>query len=439
MFKTSRRFKLRLLLMAWGLTLCSAMAYAEPPLGLTELNRLALSQNKDLRAARFTIAMAKGRLIQAGLWPNPSLELTNTDDRFFKDEGEYTRSVLINQPLPVSGRLARQKALACIELARAQAELRETARQVSAKVATAFYALVVAENRMQQLNYLRRLNQVLVRVSHNRYHAAEISELDDNAARMEYARIEQDQALLKSQLVSQYATLNQLIGRKPTSPLRIKKAILLPTAQPKLADLINKALRYRPDRQSLLLAVKLAEAQRNLALAERFADWTLGVGVEKDKIVVEGAPPQEADKALTVSLSVPLPLFNGNQGRVLEAGATKTQALMAMNALNLAIETEVVSSFSQVNVLKSSLLHTKATSLRLGLANVKLARDAYQKGQMSLLNVLQVQRQQNDLQTAYLTTVEKYFQSYVALCTAIGVSSGSDFCAYLASAKECTK
>lgn len=437
MFKTSCTFNLSFALIAWSLCFGPLVSYAGSILGLAELNQLALSQNKDLQAARMTLSITRSRYIQAGLWPNPVLELSNTDDRFFKDEGEYTRRVLINQPLPISGRLGKQKALACLEIARAQAEFRKLARQISAKVATAFYALIVAENRLQQLNYLRQLNQVLVRVSHNRYHAAEISELDDNLAQMEYARIEQDQALLKSQLTSQYVTLNQLIGRKPTSPLRIKKAIVLPKANPELVALMNQAFRYRPDRQSLFLAVQRAEAQGNLAKAERFADWTLGVGVQKDKIVVEGAPPQEADKALMVTLSVPLPLFNRNQGQILEAGATKTQALIALKALDLAIETEVTSYFNQVNVLKQSLLKTRATSIRLGLANVKLARDAYQNGQMSLLNVLQVQRQQNDLHMAYLTTVEKYFQSYVSLCTAVGVSAGADFCAYLSKTKGC--
>ncbi|STX55485.1 chemiosmotic efflux system C protein C [Legionella beliardensis] len=427
----------------WALILAGSMVsittHAINPLGLKELNQLALHQNKDLRASRYAIAIAKARLVQAGLWPNPNVEMTSSDDRVFKDEGEYSRSIRLNQALPISGRLAKQKAVACLDLARARADLREAARQLSAKVANAYYALVVMENRLRQLNYLYHLNQVLVRVSHNRYHAAEISELDDNSARIEYARIGQDRALLKSQLMSQYATLNQLLGRKPTAPLLIKKDIVLPTAQPKLAQLINKALHYRPDRQGLMLASQRAAAEIALTKAERFADWTLGVGVQQDKIVVEGAPPQQADRLLNLALVVPLPLLNGNQGRILEAGTTKTQALMALNALNLVIETEVVSNFNQVSLLKKSLSQTKATSLRLSLANVKLARDAYQNGQMSLLNVLQVQRQQNDLQAVYLTTIEKYFQSYVALCTAIGVRVSNDFCAYLSSPKECIK
>lgn len=437
MFKGNRLHYLALVMAA--LSLGPIITYAEAPLGLNELTQIAIHQNKDIRASRYAIAIATAKLAQAGLWPNPSLELSNNDDRFFNNEGEYSRSIGLSQSLPISGRIAKQKTVACIDVERAKAEIQEAVRQLSSKVANAYYALVVTESRLQQLNYLQRINKELVGVIHDRYHAAEVSELDDNSARMEYARIEQDKQLLRSQLISQYATLNQLIGRNPSKPLSIRKTIVIPKALPPLPELINHALHYRPDRRGLLLAEQRARADRALATTGRFADWTLGVGVQQDRIVVEGGQPQPADKTLNVTLSVPLPLLNGNQGRILEASATRTQALMAIEAINLTVETEVMSNYGQVQTLTTSLLQTQSTSLRLGLANVKLARDAYQSGQMSLLNVLQVQRQQNDLQTAYLTTVEKYYQSYVALCTAIGESHSKGFCPYLSSAKEYTK
>ncbi|CZP44844.1 TPA: TolC family protein [Legionella pneumophila subsp. pneumophila] len=431
----------------WGFTcflmgviaLIPLLGYAKPPLDLKELTQLGIQNNKDLKAARFAIAIAEARLTQSGLWSNPSLNLNNNDDRLFNNEGEYSRSINFNQAFPISGRIGRQKTVARIDILRAQAEVFEATRQLSAKVANAFYTVVVAENRMQQLNYLQGINQELVRVIHNRYHAAEISKLDDNSARIEYARIKQEKQLLKSQLISQYALLNQLIGRAPNASLHVEKTIRIAKGLPSLGSLINHALNNRPDRRGLLLAEQRALADRRLAQAERFADWNLGVGVQQDKIVVEGAPPQQADRTLGVSLSIPLPILNRNQGRILEAGATGAQAMMAIDALNLAIETEVTSNYGQLNALKISVVQTQGTSLRLGLENVTLAREAYQNGQVSFLNVLQVQRQQNEVQMAYLTTVGQYFQSYVALCTAIGAPHSSELCSYLSFTKDTTK
>lgn len=425
-------------LLITGLLTLGPAVYAGTPLRLEDLTQLAIQHNKDLNAARYAIAIAEARLVQAGLWSNPSLNLNNDDDRVFSNEGEYKRNIGFSQAFPISGRIAKQKTVARVDIVRAKAEVQEGMRQLTAKVANAYYAAVVAENRMRQMSYLQGINQELVRVIHNRYHAAEISKLDENSARIEYARINQEKQLLQSQLIKQYATINHLLGQKPSNSLVIETTIRIPKALPPLGELINYALCHRPDRQVLWLTHQRANADRVLAKAERFADWNLGVGVQQEKIIVEGAPPQQADRTLNLSLSIPLPLLNRNQGRIMEATASGIQALENLNALNLAIETEVTSNYEQVKALKTSLLQTKSTFLGLGHTNVKLAREAYQNGQVAFLNLLQVQRQQNDIQMAYLTTAEQYFQSYVALCTAIGARHPG-FCAYLSLEKEVTK
>ncbi|MCE0722757.1 TolC family protein [Legionella resiliens] len=414
------------------LLLCSYSAIAGKTLTLQGITQIALANNKDLKAARYNVAIAKARLIQAGLWPNPSINLSNNDDRLFNDEGEYSRSAGFSQAFPISGRIAKQKTVARLDVMKAITEIREAERQLSAKVANAFYAAVITERRLQQLNYLLRINKELVNVIHNRYHAAEISKLDENAARIEYLRIVQEKHLLHSLRISQMATLNQLMGRDANSPLSLKADLNTGQNFPELPALKTLALNNRPDRQSIALSINRAIADRRLAKAERFADWTVGLGVQQDKIVVEEGPPQPADRTLGVTLSVPLPLLNQNQGRILEASRTGTQAMMALRALNLSIETEIASNYSQLKALRMSLRETQSISLKIGVESVKLARDSYENGQISLLNVLQVQKQQNDLQMTYLTTLEKYLQVYVALCTAIGPGSTQGFCPYLA-------
>ncbi|HCE5384959.1 TPA: TolC family protein [Legionella pneumophila] len=414
------------------LLLYASLATAGKALTLQEITQIALANNKDLKAARYNVTIAKARLLQAGLWPNPSLNLSNNDDRLFNDEGEYSRSAGFSQAFPISGRIAKQKTVAHLDVLKAMAEIRDAERQLSSKVANAFYAAAITERRMQQVNYLVRINHELVDVIHNRYHAAEISKLDENAARIEYLRIGQEKHLLHSFSINQYALLNQLMGREANSPLSLKMDFIAERTLLKLPFLKTLALKNRPDRQSIVLSIHRANADRRLAKAERFADWTVGLGVQQDKIVVEEGPPQPADRTLGVTLSMPLPLLNRNQGRILEASHTGTQALMALRALNLSIETEVTSNYGQLKALQMSLKETQQVSLKLAVENVKLARDSYESGQISFLNVLQVQKQQNDLQTTYLNTLEKYLQVYVALCTAIGPGKTNGFCPYLA-------
>ena len=147
MVNKEQRTKYFGLLIAGVLSLGS-IAYAGSALSLKELTQIAIQNNKDLKAARVAIAMAQARLLQAGLWSNPNLSLNSNDDRAFTNEGEYSRSINFNQAFPISGRIAKQKTVARIDIAGANSEVQEAMRQLSAKVANAYYAIVVAENRM---------------------------------------------------------------------------------------------------------------------------------------------------------------------------------------------------------------------------------------------------------------------------------------------------
>lgn len=409
----------------------TTILFAQTLLSLEQITQMAVDNNRDLKAARYNVSIASARLVQAGLWQNPSLNVTSNDDRIFNNEGEYSRTVGFSQAFPVSGRIAQQKKVARVDIVKALAEIREAERQLTASVANAFYAVVVTQRRLQQQNYLLNLNQQLMQVTDNRYQVAEVSELDNNTARLEYQRINQEKQLLESIKVSQVAGLNQLLGRASTASLNLDSSLPEKIIWPSLKTLQSIALKNRPDRQAVLLSIQRASATMKLARKERYADWVIGLGVQQDKLAVEGAPAQQPDRTLGITLAVPLPLLNGNQGRILEASASGTQGIMTLRALNLSIETQVASNYDQLKILQNTLYQTQTQSLQLTLKNVQLAREAYKNGQLSLLNFVQVQRQQNDFQLTYLTNLEKYLQAYVALCTAISVGKPLVPCGYL--------
>ena len=90
----------------------SVSVFAEQSLTLDAALQSALANNRELAAARVRVEEAKARLQQAGLWPNPELELDGRFDNAFRDEGQHNLSVGINQPFSVSGRIGAQKGVA---------------------------------------------------------------------------------------------------------------------------------------------------------------------------------------------------------------------------------------------------------------------------------------------------------------------------------------
>ncbi|CDZ76737.1 Cation efflux system protein CzcC [Legionella massiliensis] len=409
-----------------------AVVNAEPSLTVNELTQIAIENNNDLKAAQYNIKLAKARLVQAGLWSNPSINLANTDDRLFTNEGEYTRSAGFSQAFPISGRIGRQKNVARVDVAIAISEVNNAKRLLRGAVADSYYAILITDYRLKQQNKLLAINKKLVRVTQNRFHAAEVSELDTNTASLEYQRILQDKEILDSLRINQIAQLNQLLGRDALSPLPLEKSlpdIKLLTAN--FNETQELAVKQRPDMHILWLNLNRAQADQQLARSGRWADWTLGLAVQQSKTFVQGGLPQNPDRALSVNLAIPLPILNANQGKIREAGVTGTQALAKMQALRLTIRTEVASNYRQLVLLQKALQQSRLGTLKLRSRNVNLARNAYKNGQISLLEVLQIQRQQNDLQVAYLNMLEKYLQALVKLCTALGNDSTTSLCPYL--------
>ena len=92
------------------------------PLTADAAVREALTANRDLRAARTAIDIARGGLLQAGRLENPELALGYADDFAFNAEGERIATVGFAQSFPVAARLAREKDVAGKDVAVAEAE-----------------------------------------------------------------------------------------------------------------------------------------------------------------------------------------------------------------------------------------------------------------------------------------------------------------------------
>lgn len=387
---------------------------------LEELTRIAIENNKDLKAAKYIIGQAQARLIQAGLWSNPSLVLSDIDDKLITNEGEYTKSAGFSQAFPVSGRIGKQKKLARVDIALAIAEINNAKRLLRGQVASSYFNLLITEKRLEQVQRLLTLDKELIDVTQNRYKAAEVSELDANLAQVEFQRVIQERDLLLNQQISQTAQLNQLLGRPATSPLHLDKKPPSLSGLPTLINILDRAVRCRPDMQMLWLTLDKARANRELAQAERWGDWNLEIGIQKSRQFVEGAPPQTPDKALGLNLTIPLPLLNQNQGRIMESSLMGAQAAGKIRALKLTIETEITTTYKQLGILKTTLINNEQNALKFGFKNIELAKKAYQNGLLSFLGLVQIQRQQNELQMNYLTIKDQYIQSLVKFCTAIG-------------------
>ncbi len=379
---------------------------------------IAVQSNKDLQTVRYNVEQARARLLQAGLPPNPRLDIAAGNDRVFGNQGEYANSIGISQPFPVAGRIAHQKDVARVDVALALAEIRQAELKLAGDVASRFYSLLALNRQIETRERLMDVDQKLVLGTRNRFKTAEVSELDVNTAQLELQRLTQERALLLSQRITQLTQLNQLLGRSATEAIELDDA--LPNKPlPGLAEQQRQALSSRPDLRIAMLNADRAQANQALARAQRWEDWTVGVGLAQAHQVVEGAPPQGSTTILGLSLSIPLPLWNKNQGNIAEAAATRAQAYAHIEALNFSISNEVASAYAESERLQQ-VLSEYQNSLAVSARNVQLVQQGYGQGLVPISDVVLVQRQQGELNIAYLNTLDQYLRALARLHIATG-------------------
>lgn len=389
-------------------------------LSLPQLMALAQRDNKDLQAARFAVDIGRARLVQAGLLPNPRLDLGARSDVLFKNEGEFGNSIGISQQFPISGRVLRQKDVARVDVALAQAEVEEAERKLSSEVANNTYRLLIIERQIQLRDELSQAERRLAKTTRDRFKAAEVSELDVNAVELDLQRLLQERALLNSQRIALLASLNTLIARPALASLRISHPLSETEVLPDEAQLQAQAIKLRPDLRSVLISIDRAKAEKALAKAQRWEDWNVSAALSQDKLFIEGAPPQQTSRAIGINLSIPLPLFNKSQGLLAEAEASSSQAMARYQALRLSIASEISSTYAEATSLQQQLLQYHQALLPVSQRSVQLAQKGYAQGLVSILEVMQAQRQQADLSAAYLNTLGQLSLALARLHTAVG-------------------
>jgi len=415
-----------LLLGLWIMPSAPVNAVEPEKLSLPQLIQAARMENKDLRAARVAVDIGRARLVQAGLLPNPRLNVSGGTDSPFRNEGEYNASLSLSQEFPIAGRMLRQKEVARLDVRLAAAEIEDAERKLAGDVAASFYRYVVLNRKIEAQDRLIELEQNMAKVTRDRLHAAEVSELDVNTVQLELKRLQQERALLFSQLQGLSIDLNRLLGRPTNASLVLDTVIPDIEPLPPLEQLQAKALGQRPDLRMAVLQADRAGAERSLAQAKRWEDWTIGLGVEQDRLSVEGAPRQGSDRALMLSLSIPLPLLNNNQGAIAEAEASGQQAEALIAARRLAVDAEVASAYAEVSRLQEPLRQYRNNLQPLSDRNVRLVQGGYTQGLVSIIEVAQALRQQGDLNVAYLDALGQYLEALARMHTAVGDYTASD-------------
>ena len=385
-------------------------------LTLEDAVALAARANPVLRAKQFELQAVGANEITAGLRPNPTA--TYLAEQFGGGSAALVQHTFsIGQPIELGGKRQRR-----LENARAATrvsghEFEDVRRQVVFQVKKAFTDALVARQELGLVEENVRSLDDLERIQRFRAERGDISELELLRIEVQRFALDRDaadarQALRMARIALRAATdLTQV-----PEDFEVVGALADRDVAPAAVDLYRRALDRRPDLRAAEAA--RAKARADVGLARANAWWDVTPQVEYQRI--------GPDNTIGFGISVPIKIFDRNQGEIARTRAETQRVDAAREAMAVQILAEVDGALASLRTERQKL-----DLLRdVYLPKARRARDtvefAYRRGGVSLLDYLDAQRTYRDTTTEFVRSLGSYSTAYYQLEAAVGGSLGEN-------------
>ena len=407
----------------------SAEFVGQDGLTVEKLVEFGSSRRADLLAARQRLAIAEGKLKQANLRPNPTLDTEFGSPRFLGGEAETDLSVGVSQIFETGGKRSKRVAVAELELSQIRAEVTGIERQLAAAIRQSYTNAIAAARQLDVLEKLIAADAEIVRVTEARLKEGDVAPLDVNLVKVESDRLKIQAIAAQSELETQILNLKTLTGADIAESIKLApQSDRPPRLDASLTELTEIALRERADLQAAKLGEQIGAARINLAKSNATPNVAGSIRYSRNKQIIDFPPSLNAnpfpqtDNALVFGVSIDLPIFNRNQGEIAAANGEKLQAVRQREYLETTIKRDVAVAYGKYKAAAESLVLYSTQILPRSEANLNTVRAAYGLGEFSVFEVVNEQRRLTENITGYNQSLRDYYNALTELETALGTT-----------------
>jgi cobalt-zinc-cadmium efflux system outer membrane protein len=429
-FAVPRRPGIRLLVPGLVVLTLALVAYGQGAVRITldEAIQMAIQHNHTLVALRTTIQQSEAEEITQGLRPNPTLfadweylplaspakqnpglytGVSTPDYLKNNTEGDIGLSYLIERGGKRLDRLQAQKDITT----QTRSLVTDSERGLSFQVATLFYNAQLAESTIDLAEQDLKSFQSTVDISEHQFNAGGLSQNDFLMIKLQLLQFESDLEQGQLSRAQSLSDLRQLLGYESVSAgYDVSSDFDYHPFKVNLEDLQMKALQNRPDLRAAQQGVTAADSQYQLQIANGKQDVTVSGNYSH----VNGI------NAATVLASIPLPIFNRNQGEIARARYAITQAQELQTAVNGQVLTDVKDAYEGLQSNDKIVQLYVSKYLDVATQSRDISEYAYRRGGLALLDFLYAERNYRATQLGYRQALASYLLAVEQLREAVG-------------------
>jgi len=413
-----------LMLSVCYLTICSdkamLLSHAEESntkseyLTLEDAVEIAINNNPLIKFKKHNIGTYEGRIRQAGLLPNPEIEFftqeTPTNNIGF-DQSQ--NSVALYQKLETGGKRklrvkAAEKEKKVIEL-----DLKTTVADITAKVKKSFFNVLTAQDELTFAEKTLTIAKSLMAISNKRFKTGDIAKIEVLKAEIELSNSKMRVQDAERKHLNSVKMLQTVMG---VSDIALNNLFPISTADTpslnldKLNELLlnnHPALKARKKVVDLSL-IKISEAKR-MAIP----DINATIGYKRLSATDVNT--------IQAGITFPLPIFNRNQGKIMEARAFSFKAKDDVEIVRNQLLLQLSNAFFLYTSTREQVRFFVDTIIPQAEESLKIARQGYKYGEFDYLEVLDAQRTLANTRISYLKILNELFSSITEIERLVGV------------------
>ncbi|HWW06972.1 TolC family protein [Collimonas sp.] len=362
--------------------------YKLPPLSSSDAGgKLTLEQalaqafksNPELAAAVLEVEAVKASILQAGARPNPEFSTLLEDTR----KATRTTTVQLNQALELGGK--RGARITAAEKGRdaAQADLLAKRADIQAEVVAAYFSVLEAQENLKLLRNSLLLAQRATAITSKRVIAGKVAPIEETKARVAEAGVQVELQLADSALNIGRRRLAATWGDSRPAFATVDGEINNLPALPEMSTL-QARLQDSPAFARARLEVERRQAMTELERSRRIPDLTVSIGGKR--------VPEDGRTQMILGLSIPIPVFDRNQGNLLEALRRTDKARDEQKSAELRLKGELADAYERLKSGRQQVVALQNEILPAAQKTYDITTKGFELGKFSFLEVLDAQR-----------------------------------------------
>ncbi len=375
---------------------------------------IAINNNPLIKSKKHNMGAYEGRIKQAGLLPNPEIEFftqeTPTNNIGF-DQSQ--NSVALYQKLETGGK--RKLRVKAAEKEKKVMELvyKTTIADITAKVKKSFFNVLTAQDELKFAEETLEIAKSLMAISNKKFKTGDIAKIEVLKAEIELSNAKMMVQEAERKHLNSAKMLQTVMGVPDTFLNNLFPISTADTPSLNLDKLNDLLLKNYPALKAQNKVVDLSLLKISEARRMAIPDINATIGYKRLSATDENT--------IQAGIALPLPIFNRNQGKIIEARAFSFKAKDDETNVRNELLLQLSNAFSLYSSTREQVSYFVDTIIPQAEESLKISKQGYKHGEFDYLEVLDAQRTLANTRISYLKILNELFSSMIEIEKLVGV------------------